>query len=735
MTTPRQSELHITFNQWGQPDGIRFAGHEFAADLPPDLFLIQFRGITGVPIQVRHDDFALPQCTREETDAETRFRFDFRECRKFPGIQASVTVRIPFTGAAGFWRIAVAGQRSDFRLEWIDFPRIRLRCALKGQGGNGVCFLPVNEGAVYEDFEIREHSYFKPTVLEYPLSGVSGYYPGPCPMQFMAVYTPDAGLYFACHDAGHAPKGIDIFPEADRILRTSFQHFQGENGTMSYEVAIAGFHGDWRNAAAIYREWMRASDQTLPPKLADNPRIPEWLPESPVLLIYPVRGSGKDCGTLPPNEYFPYCNALPHIENYQQLMDSRIMALLMHWEGTAPWAPPYVWPPFGGEKLLDEFAEKLHAKGNLLGLYCSGTGWTQKSSIDTDYSREEQFERENLSNEMCTGPRREMYSIICNNPPGLGPRLGYEMCPAREFTRKTVSDEIRKISFHAVDYLQYFDQNQGCSAQLCYAATHGHPSVPGQWLTDAMRDLLARAVQTLQEQNSKTILGCENAAAEPYIASLPFNDLRNHIGWRSGGVPVPAYGFLFHEYVNNFIGNGVNLADWIDCERSPEFLCFYLAYAVHCGDVMSVVLKDGGRFHWSWSCDWQAQAPVTGDAVQLIANLNRWRKPEGKAHRYLVYGEMAFPPESACPSWQLHFKFDRAPAVLPGILINAWRYAGKEALFLINFHNFPVDVEFPLPQTDAVLYRTPRDPGIPTTGARQQLKIAPLDARLIEYSY
>ena len=82
---------------------------------------------------------------------------------------------------------------------------------------------------------------------------------------------------------------------------------------------------------------------------------------------------------MSPNEYYPYTNALKYLKTLAENTDSKILAMLCHWEGSAPWCPPYVWPPYGDIENFKLFEQKLHENGMLFGLYCSGIAWTQKS--------------------------------------------------------------------------------------------------------------------------------------------------------------------------------------------------------------------------------------------------------------------------------------------------------------------------------------------------------------------
>ena len=54
-------------------------------------------------------------------------------------------------------------------------------------------------------------------------------------------------------------------------------------------------------------------------------------------------------------------------------------------------------------------------------------------------------------------------------------------------------------------------------------------------------------------KEGKVSIGCEAAAAEGYVEYMPFNDARNY-GFESG-TPVPVYNYVFHEYINNYMGN------------------------------------------------------------------------------------------------------------------------------------------------------------------------------------
>lgn len=703
--------LALTLNDRGQVTSLTSHGIEFAAPEhdPAGLFVCQLRDFVGRPIRLSCADFRSISVSADDHEQ----RIQLSDCTQIPGAQA--TIRVTLRDSHLDWHIDLQPNNDNVEVEWLDFPRLRLR-----RHRDGKLLLPFAEGILIDDPRDRRTASFNATYADYPMTGVSSFYPGPAPLQFEAYYTEQAGLYIDCPDAAHTPKTVDAFPDGDDAIRLMLQHFTQGIGSPAYAVRTIAFHGDWQDAALIYRDWTEASDPTLPETLEH--RLPEWLADSPVILAYSVKGNGLDAGGVHPNEYYPYANILPVVEKYSQLWKCQLMTLLMHWEGTAPWAPPYVWPPYGGEDQMRQFVDAMHQRGHRVGLYCSGIGWTQRSMIDTAYDRRDQFEREHLATEMCLGPRGEMFSNVCN---GLrGQRLGYDLCPTRDFTVQTVRHEVAAASACGIDYMQYFDQNQGCAAPLCYSHDHGHPHLPGPWHTQAMSSLLEQAADVAGE----TVLGCENAAAQPYIRQCQLNDLRSHLAWGAGGKPVPLYPFVLHQYVCGFSGNGVCLSSWVDIHRTPFFLRWHLAWHFASGNVLSLVLKDGGKLHWHWAIPWAVQEPEQESLITLVANLTAWRRT--KARPYLVAGRMEKMPAIVCGHQTIHLR-QRNPEQTARVIATAWSAAGKQAILLVNYGTQPEPCRLDLPEAFSGTLHT-LDDAQPIAGTSLTLTVPPLQALMLE---
>ncbi len=706
-----QPKISFALNAAGEVASLRFDKTEFVGGtVPTGLFEIQFRDFVGNPLRLNAADFAHVKIVDGSPTV-----IEFSRSSRLP--RTAVTVTISAVGGESVWRLTVTRQNDDFKVEWIDFPRIRLN-----NHPDGKTLLPFAEGTLVADLKQRPPSgVFGCELTEYPMTGINSFYPGPAPMPMVAYYTPQAGLCCYCRDFRHGPKTVDVLLDGADSWRFMLQHFTGGEPEIGYETVIAGFHGGWQDAAQIYRDWLEANDPVLPAKLKNT--MPEWYAQAPVLLIYPVKGAGLDIGGVDPNEYFPYDNALPCIQKYQQLWGGPVMALLMHWEGTAPWAPPYVWPPFGGEEQLQSFAQKMHQKGNLVGLYGSGIGWTQKSMIDPSYDCTQKFVELELQNEICVGPRGETFSRVCNGP--CGQRIGYDLCPASQVTTAIVAGEIAAAANIKIDYLQYFDQNQGCAAPLCYAKDHRHPALPGAWETAAMQALLDRAAGAA----GNTVLGCENGAAEPYFKDCRLNDLRSHLAWGAGGVPVPLYSFLYHEYVSGFSGNGVCLSAWIDVEATPFFRQWELAWHFAFGNLLSVVLKDGGQIHWHWALPWSIPGPEQAPLSELVANLSFWKR--NHAAEYLSWGKMQKAPRISCGVRDIYLR-NRPKVSCEAVIAAAWSYEGKHAVILVNFDRNaePCRLDFDQTSAGTVIARNGRTR---FAGSSLSLTVPPLDALLIEF--
>jgi len=609
-----------------------------AASDAGSLFAIRFRDRAGEAIDLVSSQAAESEKTTVREEHSTKVRIRFRALGGY-AVHAVVEIECPDGDPCTYWKLSIENE-TEHTIEWVDFPEVVVPNDLVATGGDARILWPVGEGVLIEDAALRDSTWLNYKPLGYPSKGWDGYFPCSAQTQFMAYYGASGGLYLGAHDEQSRIKMLE-FRKTDAGIRLEHRMFAEAAGRGTFEIGyplvIGVFEGDWHDAADMYREFYLHAAVEKPPRLFENADIPDWLTESPVVVTYPVRGQ-KDTGGMAPNpDYYPYTNALPHLARLSNAFGSKIMALLMQWEGTAPWAPPYVWPPYGDKADFERFVEALHKDGHLAGVYASGVAWTNESLLEPQYNRERQFEEERLAEAMCVGPDGKLlHSLICNG----NIRWGHDICISTDFARHVVREEIVRIAESGCDYIQYFDQMHGGGPCFCYSKEHSHPPGPGSWMKEHMERMLGEIHEAVRATGRNVVLGCESAAAEPYMRHLMFNDVRFEINYFYG-TPVPVYAYLYHEFVNNFMGNQNNSTTNIDLARSPLNLLQRTAYSFVAGDMMTVVLKEKGQIHWDWCLDWDVEAPEQEPTERLIRNLNRWRRKAGK--KYLCFGRMLKP--------------------------------------------------------------------------------------------
>ncbi len=678
----------------------------------------------------------------EISQAENKITIAYSQ---FEGMDISAMVSVDVSEGSPFmnWNIEV-DNNTEYLMDYIDFPNVVVPNDLVATGGDSRIFWPAQEGVLVEDMKVREEGIRKYRPIEHPnLLGWIGLYPSSAQMQFMAYYSNEGGLYMATHDDQFNVKGIEYCRAGENGIKMEYHLFTEGAGKgtykLPYDVVLGTFDGDWYDAADIYRDWSESSKIPRPAKLVDNKDLPDWYFESPVVVTYPVRGEhDMDDGTMPPNALYPYTRALPILEGLGQAFDSKVMSLLMHWEGSAPWAPPYAWPPYGGTENFDKFVKRLHDKGNYIGLYASGIGYTIRSNTDTTFNMREEFEELGLEKIMKKAPDGGFSPVnVCARPqPGVGQRFGYDMCPTNQFVTDVVVDQVAQmVEKGNVDYIQYFDQNLGGSCYGCYDTSHDHAYGPGKWQSEAMSDLYEALMPVLKSGKRKPLLGCEAAAAEPFIPYLLFNDNRATINF-GFGTPVPAYQYVNHEYLNGFMGNQNSMRHTVDLEKSPMNMLQRLALAFISGDMFTVILRGNGDMIQTWNSDWDANIPNQEYMKSLIKNLNAWRKNAGMD--FVVSGRMIKPlPFEGSSNMPMVAKPSGLPINFPTVLTSNWQsQKGQNAQFFVNY--LPDEQEIIIDAEGLEDVRVQKDAAGNSVAAEagKELKITlkPLSAVMVSYS-
>jgi len=588
------------------------------------MFKIEFLIGSGNFRTVTSSEARKVSVTKTSQDSGEMIVLDFEGIANL-NVNARVTIRCPKDKPLTYWSMEVNNQTALW-IGHIQFPVVEIpfdNYPTEENSGHilsslydGVLLGPIKPGMVAGGWRTSR--------LNTTETWRSPNYPRECTIQMMAYYKPTAGLYIACEDPAGAPKLIAPLIDPDGVT-LGIGHYPGTQGPgvtqLRYEVVLGTFHGDWYSAAEIYRDWAE-KQPFCSRKLSERPNHPKWLLGPVVGTTFPMRGQADwDPPAAINPEYTPATNALPYLDKLSTAFSAPLMPILFNWEKAGPWVQPEAFPPIGGAAKMLEFMKEVKAKGWHPMLYGNGVNWVVAQK-NTGYDGMAYFKSHG-------GDSAIIHRWNGSSGPSAGWRSLYNTCVATAPARRMIIGMTRGMAELNPDAIQQFDQ--GVGAVACYATDHGHPPVPGPWMTTAFTSLLKEDNEAARSLNPKVAISSEGAPPEVYLQNFDFWDARTGGG---GEMMCPLYSFIYHEYLNGHSGAYTNSVN-------DEALRAFVARALVSGYFLNFTLRDKGRIEYDWDQPWERSVPDQQAITDWAGRATRLRNGIGRD--YLIYGRMLRP--------------------------------------------------------------------------------------------
>ena len=557
-------------------------------------------------------------------------------------IDVTIKVHTSSNDRFSYWSIALAN-KSGLLITDVQFPFIVVPYKLGGTPGSETLLRPFNMGQLLRCPQPQELEQDSPQTWQFrPENGDSSHYPGLTFAQFLAYFDDSIGVYISCQDGEGRVKLIKPVHHKQG-LRLGIAHVGDwpENGQreLEYKVALGSFAGDWYDAADLYKDWSLHQNWAKAP-LHARKDIPAWLLDSPPHIILRIQGELDDGPAEPNEEFLPYPKIIPLLEKVADKVDAPLVPVIMSWERPGPWVYPDCFPPAGGEKSLHQFTELARIRGWHIGTFCNGTRWVIGHRW-SGYDGEDYFKEKGGECSVCRIHDGELWKEAWDK----SWRPSYPCCLGVPMTHDIAVDFVRKIVDIGLDWVQFLDQNVGCSTFPCYATNHEHSPTPGRWMTEEMNNLLdtfdgiAAAEYQRSEGLRQIAFSVECPINEYFIPRFHLCDVRviptGHYPRRRPAV-IPLYHYLYHEFI--LIQGGFGYGP------EPYHLPIRNAYNLVIGEIPGAVMKGDGRLLNKDTGNWAPWEPQVGDnedALQILKAATALRR--GKGRDFLVYGRMLHP--------------------------------------------------------------------------------------------
>jgi hypothetical protein len=585
-------------------------------------------------------------------------------------LSAMVTISMAADDPAGRWSLSIING-AGLLITDVQFPYIVVSYHLAGAQGTEAVLQPYSNGRLFVAPQPQDLEPDSPHAWQFrPENGDTSHYPGSMFAQFLAYYNDRAGVYVACDDTSGAIKLIKPV-HSNSGVRLGIAHVgdwpaHGER-KLEYDIVVQTFTGSWYEAAELYRDWSLKQQWAQTP-LHKRTEVPAWLLDSPPHIIVRMQGQ-LDAGPGEPNRQFlPYRKIVPLLENISQKIEAPVVAVIMSWERPGPWIYPDCFPPVGGDESVREFTAMMRKRGWRVGSFCNGTRWVVHH-FWTDYDGRKYFAEHGGAQTVCKTHHQKVWREWWDQTW----RPSYACCLGVPKTTQIAGHFIRHLVADGLDWVQFLDQNVGCSTFPCYADDHGHPPYPGKWMTAAMESLIQEFRQinaeTAQQSGGerKLAFSVEQPPNEYFMADFQICDARvippGHKGWESNFIPL--YHFLYHEFV--LIQGGFGSAP------EPYHMPIRSAYNLVVGEIPGGVITGDGlllnkdTFNWA---PWEPPIGNNDDSLEALRTTTALRR--GKARDFLVFGRMQRPSDVRnikIMEWQFGGDMHRIPSVFH----SAWR--------------------------------------------------------------
>ena len=606
-----------------------------ARDGAPGLWRLEFRepalqgqaaGEAGEPVIIDNHAASRRQATRSQVDDGQMLQFDWLGIG-LPGEENAVDVHVQVRIEPGLgvsrWSIQLDNRSSRFGLWEAQFPYLATVC----RPGTADAVLPGGNWGGRLLWKSRSGCN-----ADYPSTG--------CPMQFMAFNLGANGLYLGAHDASARAKRLVVSAEQDATFATYAEGMGQPKSRIAapFPVVIAGYHGDWWEAARLYRNWATEQVWTRKGWISDRDDIPLRFKELGLWML----GGGM------PNEVREW------------MLDAEAafpLSVGLHWYNWHEIPFDHSYPEYFPTKPgFGDVVRELTGRGQVMMPYINGRLWD--SEIPS-------FEAGRKS--AAKQPNGDVYIEVYGSKRRLSP-----MCPATALWQEKVNEIANRLIGECGVNAIYLDQIGAARPRRCFDPTHGHPLGGGRHWVDGYRKMLdgvkAKAVA------GNVALTTENTA-EPYM-----DNIDGFLTWITRyDTDVPLLPAVYSGYTIYF--------------SSPQSAA---------DDLKAFTVAQGRDFLWGCQLGWNGTWILDEkhrEHRDFFAALCQYRLA---AKDCFVYGQLLdeIRPINSIP--RLTCVWNRTKthnATLPAVMGTLWRSRARDALVaaMINFGDDPQRIDYSLP--------------------------------------